>query len=68
MAGDWTSDVAVLVLRVAVGYVFLYAAWKNTESTAAWQWTVNERRYCSKILTRGGETNWQSGARSPECS
>lgn len=33
---------ALLVLRLGVAYVFLYAAWKNTENAAAWTWTTNE--------------------------
>lgn len=35
-------DVALLVLRLSIAYVFLYAAWRNTENAAAWNWTVNE--------------------------
>ena len=42
MNGAWTLDLAFLILRMTVGYVFLYAAWKNTESSAAWTWTKNE--------------------------
>src|SRR5438477_11342946 len=38
----WTTDVGLLALRLGVSYVMLYAAWKNTENSAAWNWTVNE--------------------------
>jgi uncharacterized membrane protein YphA (DoxX/SURF4 family) len=39
---SWNLNLALLMLRFGVAYVFLYAAWKNTENTAAWSWTVNE--------------------------
>jgi uncharacterized membrane protein YphA (DoxX/SURF4 family) len=42
MGIDWKLDVGLLVLRLGIGYVFLYAAWKNTENAAAWQWTNTE--------------------------
>lgn len=38
----WQVDVGLLVLRVSLAYVFIYAAWKNTENADAWKWTVNE--------------------------
>ena len=37
-----TFDLAVLVLRLSVAYVMLFAAWKNTENKTAWTWTINE--------------------------
>src|SRR5437868_1590035 len=42
MDGEWRTDLALLVLRLSVAYILLYAAWKNTENKAAWTWTVNE--------------------------
>jgi len=42
MAAAWTIDAGLLALRLGVGYVMLYAAWKNTENAAAWNWTINE--------------------------
>ncbi|WP_022719545.1 hypothetical protein [Rhodopseudomonas sp. B29] len=42
MASDWSLNVGLLVLRLGLAYVFLWAAWKNTENAAAWQWTTNE--------------------------
>jgi uncharacterized membrane protein YphA (DoxX/SURF4 family) len=42
MESGWNQHVALLMLRLGVGYVFLYAAWKNTENSAAWAWTTNE--------------------------
>jgi uncharacterized membrane protein YphA (DoxX/SURF4 family) len=42
MANAWNVDVALLVLRLGVAYVFLDAAWENTKNAAAWNWTVNE--------------------------
>lgn len=42
MGSDWKPDVGLLVLRFGIGYVFLYAAWKNTENAAAWKWTTTE--------------------------
>jgi uncharacterized membrane protein YphA (DoxX/SURF4 family) len=44
-----TYDIALLVLRVSMAFVFLYAAWKNTENAAAWTWTKNE----TALLFRG---------------
>jgi uncharacterized membrane protein YphA (DoxX/SURF4 family) len=35
-------DIAMLLLRIGLGWVFLYAAWKNTENAAARAWTRNE--------------------------
>jgi uncharacterized membrane protein YphA (DoxX/SURF4 family) len=37
-----TDDLALLIIRCTVAYVFLYAAWRNTENTNAWTWTKNE--------------------------
>jgi uncharacterized membrane protein YphA (DoxX/SURF4 family) len=42
MSSGWQVDVGLLVLRVSLAYVFIYAAWKNSENAAAWKWTVNE--------------------------
>ena len=42
MDGEWRFDLALLILRLSVAYIFLYAAWKNTENVAAWTWTINE--------------------------
>lgn len=42
MDNSWNLHFALLVLRIGVAYVFLYAAWKNTENAAAWKWTTNE--------------------------
>ena len=42
MESGWNLHLALLVLRLGVAYVFLYAAWKNTENAAAWTWTTNE--------------------------
>jgi uncharacterized membrane protein YphA (DoxX/SURF4 family) len=42
MGSDWKLDAGLLILRLGIGYVFLYAAWKNTENAAAWKWTVTE--------------------------
>jgi uncharacterized membrane protein YphA (DoxX/SURF4 family) len=57
MHSDWTLDVALLVLRLSVAYVFLYAAWKNTENAAAWQWTVNETALLFPHLAEPGRTS-----------
>lgn len=35
-------DLAILLLRLGVAWVFLYAAWKNSENKAARDWTANE--------------------------
>jgi len=35
MGNDWKLDIGVLVLRLGIGYVFLYAAFKNTENAEA---------------------------------
>ena len=37
-----SNDLAHLILRVSVAWVFLYAAWGNTSTAAAWQWTKGE--------------------------
>lgn len=37
-----TFDVALLVLRLSLAFVFLYAAWKNTENAEAWSRTKSE--------------------------
>lgn len=29
-------------LRLGIAYVFLYAAWRNTQNATAWSWTKNE--------------------------
>ena len=42
MNGVLAVDLALLILRLTLSYVFLYAAWKNTENSAAWTWTKNE--------------------------
>src|SRR5438132_1345104 len=42
MGSDWKLDVGLFALRLGIGYVFLYAAWKNTENAAAWKWTTAE--------------------------
>ena len=42
MDHGWNMHLAILVLRLGEAYVFLYAAWKNTENAAAWKWTVDE--------------------------
>lgn len=42
MADGHLSEVALLILRLSLGGVFLYAAWKNTENGAAWRWTITE--------------------------
>jgi uncharacterized membrane protein YphA (DoxX/SURF4 family) len=42
MDPGWNMNLAILVLRLGEAYVFLYAAWKNTENAAAWKWTVDE--------------------------
>lgn len=39
---DWPLHLAVFLLRLGVAYVFLYAAWKNTENAAARKWTIDE--------------------------
>lgn len=31
-----------IALRLGVAYVFLYAAWRNTQNTQAWTWTKSE--------------------------
>lgn len=31
-----------VALRLGVAYVFLYAAWRNTQNRQAWTWTKNE--------------------------
>ncbi|HWT14014.1 MAG TPA: DoxX family membrane protein [Allosphingosinicella sp.] len=43
------QDVALLLLRLAVAWVFLYAAWMNSRDRAARDWTANE----TAILFRG---------------
>lgn len=50
MESGWELHVALLVLRISVAYVFLYAAWKNTENAAAWTWTTNETALLFKNL------------------
>src|ERR1700687_4734746 len=42
MRGAANHDPALLILRLSVAWVFLFAAWKNTENSAAWEWTKNE--------------------------
>jgi uncharacterized membrane protein YphA (DoxX/SURF4 family) len=42
-------DVALLILRLGVAWVFLYAAWMNSRNGAARDWTANE----TAILFRG---------------
>lgn len=37
-----TFDAALLVLRLSLAFVFLYAAWKNTENAEAWTRTKRE--------------------------
>lgn len=37
-----THDLALLILRATLAYVFLYAAWRNTQNQMAWTWTKNE--------------------------
>jgi uncharacterized membrane protein YphA (DoxX/SURF4 family) len=37
-----TVNLALLILRLSVAWVFLFAAWKNTENSAAWTRTKNE--------------------------
>lgn len=49
METGWNVHLGLLVLRIGVAYVFLYAAWKNTENAAAWAWTTNE----TALLFRG---------------
>ena len=57
MGNGWNVDLALLVLRLGVGYVFLYAAWKNTENAAAWKWTVNESALLFKNMPEDGRQN-----------
>lgn len=42
MQDGWNLQAALLVLRLGIAYVFIYAAWKNTENAVAWTWTTNE--------------------------
>jgi uncharacterized membrane protein YphA (DoxX/SURF4 family) len=42
MSSSATGNLALLILRLSVAWVFLFAAWKNTENAAAWAWTKNE--------------------------
>jgi uncharacterized membrane protein YphA (DoxX/SURF4 family) len=37
---ECNSDLALLALRISVGYVFLFAAWKNTKNEAARKATI----------------------------
>ena len=37
---ECNSDLALLALRISVGYVFLFAAWKNTQNEAARNATI----------------------------
>ena len=41
-ASDAALNSALLIVRLTLAWVFLYAAWKNTENLAAWTWTKNE--------------------------
>lgn len=36
------SAIGLLVMRIAVAYVFLYAAWMNSRHKASWQWTIGQ--------------------------
>lgn len=56
MHSAWSLDLALLVLRLSLAFVFLYAAWKNTENAAAWQWTVNETGLLFQSLPEPGKT------------
>lgn len=49
MSGIIREDLALLALRIGVAWVFLYAAWRNTNRPAAWQWTQGE----TSLLFRG---------------
>ena len=37
-----SGDLGLLMLRLGLAYVFLYAAWRNTQNKAAWAWTTSE--------------------------
>ena len=39
---ECNSDLATLALRISVGYVFLFAAWKNTQNEAARNSTIDD--------------------------
>lgn len=43
------QDLALLLLRIAVAWVFLYAAWMNSRNNMSRDWTANE----TAILFRG---------------
>ena len=53
MTNPWESDLALFVLRISVAYVFLYAAWKNTQNKTAWAWTINESSLLFQNLSPG---------------
>jgi uncharacterized membrane protein YphA (DoxX/SURF4 family) len=51
---DW----AVLSLRLSIAWVFLFAAWKNTENEAAWTWTKIETGLLFSGLAPDARQKW----------
>ena len=43
------ENIAFLIIRIGVAFVYLYAAYMNTRNAASWQWTVDH----TAILFRG---------------